>query len=79
VGGMYWTCASGLEPAGGVRVEAEPVGWRTGGGACGSTVGKDPPRTRLVTRPLPSTGVTLTGPGEGDEDRYPPPAETGRC
>lgn len=43
----------------------------------GCTPGKDPPRTRLVTRQPP--GVTLTGPGEEDEDRYPPPVVIGIC
>lgn len=89
---MYWTCASGLGPvAGGVREEVAAVGWswgwRTGRGVCacgvrsctGWAAGKDAPRTRLVTRPLPPTGVTLTGPGEEDEDRYPPPALIGSC
>lgn len=47
----------------------------------GCAAGKDPPRTRLVTRQPPATGVTgtLTGPGEEDEDRYPPPVVIGIC
>ena len=73
---MYWTCVSGLEPEGGVREENAAVGWswgwRTGRGVCETC-------TRLVTRLLPPTGVTLTGPGGEDEDRYPPPAVIGSC
>lgn len=93
MGRMYCTCASSWGATVAVRVAVEPVGcsrgWRTGRGVCACGCGmrscngwaglKDPPTTRLGTRSPPRTGVTLTGPGEEDEDRYPPPTAIGSC
>lgn len=85
VGRMYCACPGVVGQAGGVREEVvAAVGWswRTGRGLwmCRerSSTAWAGPRPRLVSRLLPPTGVTLTGPGEED-DRYPPPAVIGSC